>query len=118
MLVTKRGLFVAYINALLVVAVISVAVIKTQATVEKRQQFIDFIGLECSDEPDKCGEHGDCLNVLQWDPSSPKICQCHDGWTNFDGYCDYVLYEIVKLLTHYSGSLNSMPSLPASLVGQ
>lgn len=92
MLVTKRGFFVAYVNVLLIAAVITVAVIKTQSfeSVEKRQGYIDFIGLECSEDPSKCGEHGDCLPIYQIDPNSGKMCVCHDGWTSFDGYCDYL----------------------------
>ena len=83
---------IAYINVLLVAAVVTVALSQRVSTTdEKRQTYIDAIGLECTDDPAKCGEYGTCTPIYNWDLAGPRMCQCLDGYTSYAGICDYIL---------------------------
>lgn len=98
MQVSKRGVFIAYINVLLVTAIITVAVIKLNATEEsqKRQHYVDMLGISCDPTAPTganttCGEHGQCKPLFVTEPRGDHICVCDDGYTHFDGVCDYLL---------------------------
>jgi len=88
---TKRGLALAYLNVLLIAAVATIAMvtITASAKVDKRVEFRDSWDLSCTVGDGKCGDFGSCEPISDSDVEGPHICICSDGYTNFDGICDY-----------------------------
>lgn len=96
MQVTKRGVFIAYINVLLISAIVTLAVVKLVADQDtaKRQHYVDVMGIACDPALPNgvnttCGEFGQCKPLFPEQPSGDHICVCDDGYTHFDGICDY-----------------------------
>lgn len=95
-MLTKRGLIVTYVNLLLITAVVTVVIINTMQGEDTKRAFPDYVdtaGITCTDDPNVCGEHGDCVAPPETDPFHPEwtqnVCICHGGWTHFDGVCSY-----------------------------
>eukprot|EP01126_Amoeba_proteus_P004685 TRINITY_DN11550_c0_g1_i1.p1 TRINITY_DN11550_c0_g1~~TRINITY_DN11550_c0_g1_i1.p1 ORF type:complete len:171 (-),score=26.00 TRINITY_DN11550_c0_g1_i1:132-644(-) len=89
MVLTKRLILIAYTNVLIITALTTLVIARTRSHEEsqKRQQYFDRVGLSCVDDS-KCG-NGKCLPLKIFEPYGNKICMCDDGFTNYDGICDY-----------------------------
>lgn len=94
-MITRRGLFVVYLNLLLVTAIVTLAVgfyVREQKVESsKRQLYVDMLGVRCDTEieanPDYCN-YGDCKPLNIDDEEGPKICYCWPGYTSYLHVCD------------------------------
>jgi hypothetical protein len=97
---TKRGVLVAYLNVLLLSAVVTlmVARVSQHDKVEKRQDWNDLLDLTCSTDED-CGEHGTCAAINPDDEQfGVHYCSCEDGYTHLQAICDYKRVPQVRRL--------------------
>jgi hypothetical protein len=111
MQVTKRSVFIAYINVLIVAAIVTFAVAQmhTAERTEKRQHYVDILGITCEPGPEArganstCGEFGSCEPLFPEQPLGEHICVCDDGYTSWNGICDYKrLPQVYSLLVFVS----------------
>jgi hypothetical protein len=94
-MISRRGFIIAYVNLLIVAAVVTLAVgsYSRQAKVEseKRQLYVDMLGVRCDEkiveDPDYCN-YGECKPLNVDDEEGPRICVCYPGYTNFREVCD------------------------------
>lgn len=118
-MLTRRGLIVAYLNLLIVTAIVTLAVgtYVRQQNVEsqKRQLYVDMLGVRCDteieDNPDYCG-YGDCKPLNIDDTEGPHICYCWVGYTSYLQVCDLqkipqFKYAELYLFIHLSSAFMS-----------
>lgn len=95
-MLTKKGVFVAYLNLLLATAVVSLVSLNVYRAETAKRGFPDYVdvgNITCSQSSDVCGPHGDCVPPGVTDPAHPSwhhhVCICHEGWVHYDKVCDY-----------------------------
>jgi hypothetical protein len=100
-MLTKRGFVLAYVNVLIITAIVTMAFIKTQSDVAKRSvlqdgtYFPDFVdignNITCvgeDDTGDHCGEHGTCTQSWLIDENGDEVTPDYYEWVS-EGVTSY-----------------------------